>query len=40
MHFAFNVLVLVVILIPKLPWMEGKRLFGVNSGPGEHERDE
>jgi hypothetical protein len=37
MHFAFNVVVLAIIMIPKLPAMEGQRLFGVNAGPGEEE---
>ena len=37
MHFALNVVVLAVVMIPKLPAMEGQRLFGVNKGPGEEE---
>ena len=37
MHFALNVVVLAVVMIPKLPAMEGQRLFGVNAGPGEAE---
>ena len=36
-HFAFNVVVLAIVLVPKLPAMEGQRLFGVNAGPGEEE---
>jgi hypothetical protein len=37
MHLAFNLIILAIVIIPKLPAMEGKRLFGVNAGPGADE---
>ncbi len=37
MHLLFNVILLAIVIIPKLPSMEGKRLFGVNAGPGTDE---
>jgi hypothetical protein len=34
---AVNFAIVVVLLIPKLPQLEGVRLFGINKGPSDDE---
>jgi hypothetical protein len=34
---AVNIVIVVVLLIPKLPQLEGVRLFGINKGPADEE---
>lgn len=34
-HLCANVVILLVLIVPKMPALEGVRLFGVNKGPEE-----
>ena len=34
-HLCANVVILLVLIVPKMPALEGVRLFGVNTGPEE-----
>ncbi len=34
---AVNTIIVVVLLVPKLPQLEGVRIFGINKGPSDDE---
>jgi hypothetical protein len=34
---AVNTIIVAILLIPKLPQLEGVRLFGINKGPADDE---